>query len=96
MSTEKPYGERVLASILTQCARRGIPSEESDSVLAHIADRAGKHVLEMSGPELKRVQQHMDDHFTTYLDGHKRRGGDAVWGTDSPADALARVKAESE
>jgi hypothetical protein len=87
-----PYGERVLQSILVQCSRRGIPSEEFDSVLAHIAERAGKSVTKMNGPELKRVQQHLAEHFATYLDGEKRRGGDAVWGTSTPEEALARAK----
>jgi hypothetical protein len=50
----------------------------------------------MNGPELKRVQQHMDEHFRTYLDGHKRRGGDAVWGESSPEDTVARAKAEAD
>jgi hypothetical protein len=95
MATTEPYGARVMRNIVTQCARRGIPSAEVESVLAHIAERAGKSVLEMSAPELKRVQQNLDAHFVSYLEGFKRRGGDATWGLGTPAEALAAAKAEA-
>lgn len=95
--TTQSYGERVLAAIMTQCERRGIPPEEAGSVLAHIASETGTEVTDMDARELRRVQQNLDSYFRDYLDGAKRRVGVApeTWpgGAASGSAVMAAARA---
>lgn len=85
MAVKTPYLERTLASIEAQCAVRGIPQPEIESVRAHIQQKYGKALDVMSDHELKKVNQNLPALFVDYLDGQKRRtmpaprasGGDA-------------------
>ncbi len=94
--TETSYGERVLASIMKQCERRGIPVEEADSVLAFISEAEGKRVVKMDSRELRNLQRRLPAYMLSYLDGQKRRGGPAeeTWpegATDSAIVEAARA-----
>ena len=88
--TDKSYGERVLDNIMGQCERRGIPVEESGSFLAHIAKEAGTQVVDMDAGQLRRLQQGLDGHFRSYLDGRRRRAGFApeTWAEGASGAAL--------
>lgn len=94
-TTQKSYGERVLDSIHTQCARRGIPTEEAGSVLAHIAEAEGARVMEMGAGQLRRLSQNLDAHFVSYLDGAKRRAGPGseTWPNATPAALTSAAEA---
>lgn len=89
---EKSYGVRVLEAIRLQCERRGIPPEEMESVLAHIADERGASVLEMDASDLKRVQANLDALLRRYLDGSKRRHGPAgPWEVNATHSAIVHA-----
>ena len=92
---QKTYGERVLDSLMVQCERRGIPLEESGSVMAHIAEETGTPVMEMSLVQLRRLEQNLDTYFRGYLDGQKRRGAvDGAWPDGAtPAAVMAAAEA---
>lgn len=77
MDRTDDYGARLLANIGKQCERRGIPVEEADSFLEHVAEWAGAPVLELGAGMLRRVQQALPALFESYLDGKKRRHGPA-------------------
>lgn len=88
------YGEGVLSAIMKQCQRRGIPVEESESVLAHLAEEHGKSVLDMNDRELLKVQRGLGTSFMAYLEGAKRRGeGTGPWPDASKSAILAAAKA---
>jgi hypothetical protein len=67
------YLERTKTSIAVRGEPRGIPAEESGSVIAAIEKKFGKKLDKMSDRELVRVSQALDEVFTAYLDGAKRR-----------------------
>jgi len=95
MTTQLSYGERLLTVIMEQCETRGIPVEESESFMAHIAQVHGKRVTEMNAPEMKKVQQNLDGLFRSYLGGEKRREGPGsrAWPADvSPEDLLRTAR----
>lgn len=91
----KTYGERVLSNIMLQCERRGIPVEEAESFLAHVADVEGKSVTSMDEKGLKSLQQRLEVHFISYLEGAKRRGEakNAPWPSASPAASILAAQA---
>lgn len=67
------YAERTRASIAVRGEPRGIPAEESGSVVAAVEKRFKKKLDKMSDRELRRVEQELDVIFLDYLDGKKRR-----------------------
>jgi hypothetical protein len=52
---------------------RGIPEPEAQSVIAAIEKRFGMKLDKMNERQLIRVNQALDEVFTAYLDGAKRR-----------------------
>jgi hypothetical protein len=85
------YGEGVLKSIMDQCELRGIPVEESESVLAYLTEEHGKSVTSMDERELRKVQMGLGTSMGVYLEGAKRRGesGGAWPNAEGPAIMLA-------
>jgi len=69
----KTYAERTRASIAVRGEPRGIPAEESSSVVAAVEKTFGKKLDKMSDRELRNVEQQLDAIFVDYLDGKKRR-----------------------
>lgn len=67
------YLGRTLKTIVLQGEVRGIPEQESESVVASIQKKYGKKLTEMSERELVRVNQALDALFREYLGGMKRR-----------------------
>ena len=67
------YAERTRASIAVRGEPRGIPAEESGSVVADVEKKFKKKLDKMSDRELRTVEQQLDGIFFEYLGGKKRR-----------------------
>lgn len=99
MSTATSYGERLIESILRQCARRGIPPEEEGSFLAHIEKVTETPFHQMTERQLIKVQQGLDALFVDYLEGVPERtqpatGGVGPWPENvDPRAAITAVRA---
>ena len=74
MTEEEFFRGQVEKSLQTNCERRGIPAEETDSVVAAIRKRYGMGLEDMHYGYLKRVSREMPVILDEYLgEGMKRR-----------------------
>lgn len=69
------YYDRFRAALAVRGEARGIPAEESGSVVAFIESERGvsRRLSEMSERELAGIEKRLDEIFYEYLGGKKRR-----------------------